>query len=46
MIYCEKINDYVEQKEKCLSCIFYNFDEDTCTYEEWHPGLKRGKDDK
>lgn len=45
MIYCEKIHDYVEQEEKCLTCIFYKKEEDSCTYEDWHPGLIRGKDE-
>jgi len=44
MIYCVKIRDYIEQDEKCINCIFYLYDEDTCDWENWHPGLKKGKD--
>jgi len=43
MIYCEKINNYVDQNEKCLICIFYKKNEDSCFYSEWYPGLKEGR---
>ena len=45
MIYCERINEYVDQEEKCIACIFYLPNEDTCDWENWHPGLKKGKDE-
>lgn len=44
MIYCDKIQDYVEQEEVCIHCIFYNYDTDTCEYEDWYPGLKKGRE--
>jgi hypothetical protein len=44
MIYCQKINDYVDQETKCMQCIFYKRDEDSCFYPEWKPGLKKGRD--
>ena len=44
MIYCERVNNYVFQEEKCLGCIFYEEDEDSCFYPEWIPGLKSGRD--
>lgn len=35
MIYCKKENgNYVDQEEKCLKCIFYKYDEDSCFYPE------------
>lgn len=45
MIYCDKIKDYVDQEERCFNCIFYKIIEDTCDYENWHPGLKKDKDE-
>jgi hypothetical protein len=44
VIYCSKINDYVDQETKCMKCIFYKVDEDSCTFEEWKPGLKQNTD--
>jgi hypothetical protein len=43
MIYCKKIEDYVEQEKNCLICIFYIKNKDSCWYEEWYPGLKDGR---
>lgn len=44
MIYCEKENgNYVDQNEKCLTCIFYDKETDSCNYEEWNPGLIQKK---
>jgi hypothetical protein len=40
-IYCSKIEDYVDQETKCMKCIFYKKDEDSCFYPEWIPGLKK-----
>jgi hypothetical protein len=45
MIYCKKIENYVDQDEKCDACIFYLIKEDSCDWENWHPGLKKGKDE-
>jgi len=40
MIYCEKEKgNYVDQNKKCMKCIFYKRDEDSCFYPEWVPGL-------
>jgi hypothetical protein len=44
MIFCKKINDYVDQETKCMKCIFYKVKEDSCYYENWIPGLKKGRD--
>jgi hypothetical protein len=30
MIYCDKIDDYVEQEETCYNCIFYCVLTDSC----------------
>jgi len=45
MIYCGKIKDYISQKEKCILCIFYDKNEDSCWHEEWYPGLEKGRSD-
>jgi len=46
MIFCEKESGkYVDQNEECICCIFYKADEDSCIYEDWFPGLKKGKDE-
>ena len=44
MIYCEQRNDYVEQDKKCVKCIFYKLEEDSCFYPDWYPGLKKGRE--
>jgi len=44
MIYCSLINCYVDQEKKCMLCTFYKVDEDSCDYENWYPGLKKGRD--
>jgi hypothetical protein len=41
MIYCSRIEDYVFQEEKCIGCIFYDKETDSCDYEELHSGLKQ-----
>lgn len=41
MIYCSRIEDYVFQDEKCINCIFYNKETDSCDYEEFHPGINK-----
>lgn len=34
MIYCEKEKgNYVDQEEKCINCIFYLYNENTCDWE-------------
>jgi hypothetical protein len=54
MIWCEKYKIYVETKwsDNCPSCIFYRQKEDedghfylVCDFNNWIPGLKRGKDE-
>jgi hypothetical protein len=45
MIYCERVENYVEQDEKCINCIFYETEKDDCTYELFYPGLKKEKDE-
>ena len=44
MIYCSKINDYVEQEKRCIHCIFYLTEEDTCNYDKWMPGMVKDND--
>ena len=44
MIYCDKIQDYVDQQEKCIECIFYKIDEDSCFHPDWKPGLTQKND--
>lgn len=46
MIYCDKIEDYVDQNEKCINCIFYKKQKDICDYDKWHPGLKQKNDNR
>ncbi len=45
MIYCDKRQEYVHQNEECINCIFYNRNEDFCKYEDWIPGLIKGKEE-
>jgi len=44
MIYCSRIEDYVFQEEKCIGCIFYDKETDSCDYEVFRPGLKQNPD--
>jgi len=46
MIYCERIKNYVDQDDVCVKtcCVFFNYAEDSCTHQDWHPGLKKGRD--
>lgn len=32
MIYCQLINDYVDQNEKCIKCQYYLKLEDACNH--------------
>ncbi len=43
MIYCERDKKYKRQKESCKTCIFYDWQEDSCSYEIFRPGLKIGR---
>jgi hypothetical protein len=45
MIYCGYIRNYINQEDKCINCILYNEEEDSCDYELFNPGLKKGKND-
>ena len=39
MMYCDKTQNYVNQNEHCMTCIFYKREDDACDYKNWIPGL-------
>lgn len=52
LIYCGKYGHNVETEAECMcpTCIFWkqSIPDSTpyrCEYNQWHPGLKRGKDE-